>query len=461
VLNAGLRYDYYGQVRVHPTTPVEVEIVNFAPATDLRKLDFGPQVDPQKPYNPDGDNFGPRLGFAWTVDSSEQTVVRAGVGYLYSPHLAATVRESAANPFIPFRIIWNRTEVAAKGIKFPFYTDDSAPIALRDAAGRKSVFSIFNTALPVPYTVQWMMSVQRALPHTMALEVGYLRTDGNDFPLQRQFTQAIDRQTGVRPNPALGAPGGYYVDADQTMVYNGLQTSLKKRYTNRYSWEVNYTFGKSEATQGGDLSAYYIANIDNTQDFWDPESDRGPANNDVRHRINGAFIYEVPGLRGERGILNGALGGWQISGIIQSRTGNALLVTQPSGISRSRPDVVPGVDIFVADWKDTCDARGCNYLNTTAFALVPVSTVTNATVRPGTYMLAMARGPSRTDVNVTLAKSFGLGAGRRVQVRADVFGVLNTKNFNNPVTATNNVDFGRITGAGGARTFQLGGRLSF
>ena len=104
-----------------------------------------------------------------------------------------------------------------------------------------------------------MVSVQRSFGRTMAAEVGYLRTDGDDFPLQRQFTQAFDRRTGARPNPALGAPGGYYVDSSQTMVYNGLQTSVRKRFSNSYSWDVNYTLGKSDATQGGDLSAYYIA----------------------------------------------------------------------------------------------------------------------------------------------------------------------------------------------------------
>ena len=80
------------------------------------------------------------------------------------------------------------------------------------------------------------------------------------------------------------------------MLYNGLQTSLRKRFTNSYSWEVNYTLGESEATQGGDLSAYYIASsaFEINQDFWDPEFDRGPASNDIRHRLNGSFIYELP-----------------------------------------------------------------------------------------------------------------------------------------------------------------------
>ena len=100
------------------------------------------------------------------------------------------------------------------------------------------------------------------------------------FRCSGSFIQAFDRVTGLRPNPALGAPGGYYVDSSQTMVYNGLQTSVRKRFSNRHSWDVNYTFGKSESTQGGDLSAYYIAAFENNQDFWDPEFDRGPSSND-------------------------------------------------------------------------------------------------------------------------------------------------------------------------------------
>ncbi len=461
ILNLGLRYDYYGVVKVRPTTPVEVEIVNFERPTDLRKLDFGALRDPLRPYEPDGNNFGPRVGFAWTVDHSEHTVVRGGVGYLHSPHLVATVRQSAANPYIPFRIVYNRTEIAARNIKWPIYTDESALFALADAGGRRSVFSLFDPDIQTPYTIQSMISVQRSLGRAMAAEVSYLRTDGRDFPLQRQFTQAFDRVTGERPNPALGAPGGYYVDSSQTMVYNGLQTSLRKRFSDRYSWEVNYTLGKSVATQGGDLSAYYIASFENNQDFWNPEFDRGPASNDVRHRFNGSFIYELPGVHDGHGMLNGFIGGWQLSGILQARSGTALRVQQPSGIDRSRPDVVPGVDLVFPDWRNRCDPRGCSYLNPAAFARVPVSPITNATLRPGTYMLDMARGPSSLNLHMTVAKSFAIAAETRLQVRAEAFNVPNRPNYNNPELRINNADAGRITGASGSRVLQLGGRLTF
>ena len=48
-----------------------------------------------------------------------------------------------------------------------------------------------------------------------------------------------------------------------------------------------------------------------------------------------------------------------------------------------------------------------------------------------------------------------------MQFRADIFNLLNAKNYNNPQQAINNVDFTRITGAARARVFQLGVRMTF
>ncbi len=461
VLNLGLRWDYYGVAKVYATTDVPVELVNLENPTDLRKLDFGPKRDPLHPYEPDGNNVGPRAGFAWTLGANEATVIRGGIGYLYSPTLPMTVRQAVNHPTIPYRVVYNRTESAARNVRWPMYTDDALPLAQADSAGQAAVFSLIDTNIAAPYTIQTMASVQHAFGRTMAAEVGYIRTDGNDFPLQRQFTQAFDRQTGARPNPAIGAPGGYYVDSSQTMVYNGLQTSLRRRFSNKYSWDFNYTLGKSNSTQGGDLSVYYITSFNRIQDFWDPEFDYGPSTNDIRHRVNASFIYELPAINGGQGVLNGVLGGWQVSGIVQARSGFALAVTQPSGIGNSRPDVAPGVDLVLDDWKDTCVANGCNYFDTAGFVRVPVITATNATVRPGNFMPEMLRGPGEFLMHTTFAKSFNLGSGTRLQVRAEAFNLLNRKNYNDPTTNMNSVDFGRITGAGRPRVLQFGARYTF
>ncbi len=173
------------------------------------------------------------------------------------------------------------------------------------------------------------------------------------------------------------------------------------------------------------------------------------------------FIYELPSVGGGKGVLNGIVGGWQVSGILTAQSGSALTVTQPSGIPQSRPDVVSGTDLMIPDWRSTCGATGCSYLNPAAFAAVPISSVTNATLRPGTYKVGQARGPGSWNLNMTIAKSFTLIGAQKLQVRADVFNALNTKNWNGPTLGINSPEFGRITGAAPARSAQVGARWTF
>jgi len=457
VVDLGLRYDAYRTIIVEPSTSAAVAIVNFDPPTDFRSMNFGAQRDPLKPYDPDLVNFGPRAGFAWTLDSAGDTVLRAGSGVLYSPHLPATVRQSAGDPLVPFRTTWAKTDAAARGLIWPMYTVDLRQFALKDGAGKPAVFSIFDTNLPNPHTIQTMVNLQRALGRTLMAEVSYVHTDGRNFPLQRLLSMVIDRQSGARPAGwTLGSPGGYYVDSSQTMTYNGLQTSVRRRMANHVQFETNYTWAKGTATQGGDLQAYYLAtDVANVQDFFNPEADRTVVNGDVRHRLTADVIYQMPWLRDRHGIAPAILAGWQLSGILSARSGQALLITQPSGIANSRPDFAGG-DPILADWRDTM-----LYLNRSAFALVPTSPVTTATLRPGTVQADQVRGPANWTIDMTVAKNFNINGSTKLQVRADAFNVLNRFNPTNPNVNIISPDFGRITSANSARTGQIGVRLTF
>jgi len=240
------------------------------------------------------------------------------------------------------------------------------------------------------------------------------------------------------------------------MLYNALQTSFRRRFANHYSYDVSYTLAKGTATQGGDLAAYYLASIGNTQDFFHPNLDYGPVDNDIRHRMNTTFIYELPDIHGGKGFLNGAVGGWQLSGIFTARSGSALTITQPSGIGASRPDVVPGVHLVLNDYKTTYVR-----LNTAAFTKVPVGGPNNATLRAGTYIVGMVQSRPTWTLNLSLAKTFRLTQGKRVQIRADAFNALNHTTLGNPNTNITSTDFGRITGISGNRTAQVGARFNF
>ena len=94
-------------------------------------------------------------------------------------------------------------------------------------------------------------------------------------------------------------------------------------------------------------------------------------------------------------------------------------------------------------------------------APVPTSPITTATLRAGTANPGLIRGPGSLSVNLSLSKSFRLGGGTRFEVRMDAFNALNHVNYSNPNTNITSPDFGRILSSTGARTAQIGVRLSF
>jgi hypothetical protein len=456
ILNLGIRYDYYPTISIHAKTSTPAEIVNLESPTNLRKMDFGPLRDAKRPYDPDGDNFGPRIGFAWTVDQKANTVVRGGIGFLFSPHLFATLQNAISDPYGPADVQFNRTEVAARGLKWPTYGEDLVKLFPKQTGGQKFIYYLMNPDLPTPYTMQTMINVQHSLGSTLMAEVGYVRTDGRNFPLHRPFTQAFDRETGLRPNPSLGSPAGYYISSEEETLYNAMQFSVRKRYSKGFSLDMHYTLRKGWAIQGGTLASPFVnSEIANTQDFFDPFFDRTPLSQEPRHQISGNAIYALPWFKNGRGVLSQALGGWQIASILSIRSGLPLRITQPSGISNSRADYVGGNPVF-ENWGNTL-----LYLNKTAFDLVPTYTATRATVRQGTANPALVHGPHRWTADLSIGKNFRISESVNVQVRADAFNALNHVNYGNPNGNITSADFGRITSAGNARSGQIGARLVF
>ena len=109
VLNLGLRWDFYPAVRIKQTTNAAAELYNPAlsdsflqNSTGFQTLNLGPPTNSQSPYNPNYANLGPRVGFAWSVDSKGKTVVRGGSGVLYSPQLYTTL-ENQVSEILTYR----------------------------------------------------------------------------------------------------------------------------------------------------------------------------------------------------------------------------------------------------------------------------------------------------------------------------------------------------------------------
>jgi hypothetical protein len=97
VLNLGLRWIITASRRCMPRRMFRWSSSTWRIRPNLRKMDFGPKRDPLHPYEPDGNNIGPRVGFAWTLGENEATVVRGRFWLSLQPHAAhdgSTGRES-------------------------------------------------------------------------------------------------------------------------------------------------------------------------------------------------------------------------------------------------------------------------------------------------------------------------------------------------------------------------------
>jgi outer membrane receptor protein involved in Fe transport len=456
VLNLGLRYDYYPTFQVHGTTGRTAQIVNLEAPTDLDKLDFGAPRPADKPYNPDGNNFGPRVGFAWSLGNNARTVIRGGVGVLFSDLMFSTIQNTVSDPYVPAAVIWNKTDLAQRGIKWPVYGADLETLVRQESGDKQAIYSLINPNIRAPFTVQSMFSVEQVIGGTWMVEAGYVRTDGRDFPLHHAFSQAFDRATGVRPNQAvLGTPTGYYISSEQTMVYNALQLSVRKRLSSGLGFDFHYTLSKGWADQGGGLSSSFVnSDIFATQDFFHPFLDRAPISQEARHLVTANVIYELPWLKGGKSFASRVAGGWRVSSIFSGRTGVPLRLSQPSGVRFSRPDLIG--DPILSNSRDSLV-----YLNKAAFQPVPTSPVTGATLRAGTQNPGDVRGPGFWTVDLSLGKTFSITESAQLELRGDAFNSFNHVNFNNPVTTLTSPSFGRFTSAATPRTIQIAARFAF
>ena len=461
VLNLGIRYDYFGHLVPRGTDAApDTGFYNPDGLRDPVTFAVGPVRDRINPYESDaGVNLGPRLGVTYSVDGAGKTVLRGGAGVFFSSQVPGAMWQ-AAQPAatIPFRMRISRLDAARLGLKWPIYNDDLRPIIEAEAAHRGLIntFSIFDPHLQNPYTVQFMAGVQRALTSDLALETAFVGMRGFNF-LMHRWANLPDRATGVRPNPLLNV--NYYVDGSQTTEYNSWQTSLRKRYSRNLSGSVHYTWGRTRSTGGGDIGAYYQGDAtgDVIQDFLNPDADRGPSAGDITHYFASEWIYDVGSwARLRNPIARRALGGWQLSGIFTATSGEAVTITQSSVIPTSRPDLVPGQRIINPDYRTTLQ-----YLNPAAFAAVPVSPISRATVRRGSVGVGAIRAPGFWNVDLSVAKNISFAGSRTAQLRADMFNAFNHTSLTDLRTSINDRFFGQLLGTRGARVIQLGARLNW
>lgn len=439
VLNLGVRWDYY-------TVPKERDGRLFNRA---QPFGTGSYLPPDEIWKADWNNFSPRIGFAYSLQESK-TVIRGGAGIFHNPRTlfggpVDLVRNSLVEPF---RVEFSRQDAVNNAVfRWPV-SNDAVRRFVRGPGGLIGDTAI-NNDFPYPLSYQWTLTVQRTLAGGFVLETGYVGTRGLNMMMVR-FWNPPDRLTGVRPY--AGFTEFRYRDAGEHTHFHSWQTTLRRRYSSGFLFNINYTFANSTSyTDQADLLL-----PGSVQDIHNVRADKGPPNEDVRHRFVSDFIYELPFARSSTSrVLKNVAAGWQAAGILNAQTGQPFTITQPSGLQSSRPDYIGGPALLDNPTETLL------HINRAALGLVPLAPASGLPVRPGNIGRNALRQVGFWTMDVSFSKRFFVTERINLKFGVDLLNAFNHTNLSSLVTNINSGTFGRYQGTRGSRAVQLEMRLAF
>lgn len=445
-LSAGLRYEY--------NSPA-VDVDDRAALYDLNTrslVSVGTNGVPRAGYEADKNNFAPRLGIAWTLDSN--TVVRAGYGIYYDQSALAPGEGLYFNkPYFDFNL---------------FITSQQFPLSLANPFPSNFPFPIpssaftFQRDLKTPYAQQYSLSIQRQLGSSRIFEAAYVGSKGTKLIAARDINQP--RPSVVMPNlrPDPRFDDITFLESRANSSYNALQLRLQQRLDFGLSFLTSYTWAKSLDDASGTFTSAGDPNF--PQDSNNVRAERGRSNFDVRHRFSLSYAYELPigkghSLLDDSGFLTHLVTGWQTLGIVTLQSGRPFTVALISDFDNSntgrsslgfgandRPNVVGNAE---------ASRRSPNqWFNTSAFAFPQFGTFGDA----GRNILD---GPDYKNVNASLIKDTKIKERLTLQFRAEVFNLFNRPNFDLPDNFLGSPTFGQILSARDPRHIQFGLKLLF
>ncbi len=510
VLTLGLRYEYST-----PKTDTEGRLFSIIPGrrstifpgAPVGMLFPGDAGAPVGTNFPDGNNFAPRLGFAWDPTGRGNTSLRASVGVFYDILKAEdSLQFNGQPPFYPltglvFQPFPTGPDAAASmALMHPYLaanTRDPFPSRFPDhnldfdAAGFLPINSsgavfVTDPHLTTPFNYQFNLNLQHQLTGSSILELAYVGssshgltalTDANPFVLGTT-TRVLNNTPGNSDSSFASLPEFRNVVRAH---FNSLQVNWRKQMSAVRWWGSSYF----------NLAYTYAHNIDNASGFqnrnsavpfYDPERFRAASDFDLRHRVVLSGGWDLPLARLTPSAPRPLTRGWSVFPIISWRSGFPLDIFAnlpsavdptsqgPSGAGDAnlvRANVIGPIRYLDPRHSQTFVGNTGNFwFDPASFSNAFPSdddVLANPALRTyGSLPRNFLRGPGRFNVNLAVAKKTALGSeARELEFRADFFNLLNQAQFSNPVTDPEDSFFGQIISTASPRILQLALRFSF
>jgi outer membrane receptor protein involved in Fe transport len=415
-------------------------------------------ITPDTPYNQfvnagrhqvwqgtDALNFAPRVGFAWSPNGNEKTVVRGGFGLFYDALPGTLADPSMRNMpgLVEVRVpggMW--ADPTVNGAQSIVMTSANAimtgfPQGASYSSLKGDLGSLFRTPaytnfpwLSTPYYEQWSLGVQQAIGDKTSLGLGYVGNKGVHIPILN-YPNAWG--TGYAPFPDTPPAVNFNTVSQYTSSgvsnYNGLTASFNQRLTYGFTVQASYTWSHTmdEVSNGG-YGVYYNANSSLNNQI-NPYCLRcnnyGNADYDIRHSFNASYVWQTP-WKFSNTAMNYAFGGWVLSQNFFARSGlpwtamdSNAFVGNYAAANTTIADWVPGVP-----QQQSCSNGLSVCANINAF--------TTASSAFPTQRRNTLRGPGMFNSDFSVNKNFKLTERMNFSFGANFYNVFNHPNFQNP-----------------------------
>lgn len=445
-------------------------------------------------WNAQKDNFGPQIGFAWSPGRfNDRFVIRGGYGLNYNQEEIAISSGIVNNPGLVVNPTLSMSTPTSPnpGILYAVSNDvhsftgfPANPVAITSfgsnglpTTGTVNV-AIFPGTLPTMRVHHFSLDTQYDLGNNFVAKVGYQGSLSRNI-FFHQNPNATPAARGFTLNPQIG--GGDYWSVLGHGNYNALLAQLTHRFSQQFSAEAQFAWAKSMDTASSPYSST-LPPFNEPYYPYDPNLNYGRSDYDVGKAFKIFGVWQPVFFSGEKSWMERIVGGWTLSGIFNIHSGFPWTPYTNFGGSGSLYcgtcgyQNLPAVYLGGAGTSTSNDAfktgsnfaqGGAAYFAVPSFTAYSGSNFGNAlpqVVKRNTF-----NGPGYRDVDLTLAKAFGLpnmkglGESAKIEFRMDAYNVFNNLNFN-PNNISNNIasaNFGQATAALGGRVVTLGARFSF
>jgi hypothetical protein len=478
-LNLGLRYEFGT-----PYTEKNNRLSNYDPITNSILLAKDGSLYERALVNPDYNNFGPRLGFAFNV--FDKTVIRGGygMGYNYLNRLGSADILGTNFPIITRAAI---AQLAPDPINNPRCVGNNFSGCFRPTQDGYPISGLPNNVTlyvpkdsPTTQIQNWQLSIQQELFNSFVLDVAYVGNRAKNMVILADLNQArpltiaesllpASQQPSLQARRPISGFGSIStVLRDGFSNYNALQVKLERRFSKGLYFLNSFTWSKA-IDNASQVLEEPSGNTGTPQNIYDIASNKGIGAYDQPFNNTSSFVWQIPFGRGLaigkniNPIFDAFLGGWSLSGVNTMTSGQPITLRYgPSPVTNNLPSFLGGVALRPNLLCDPTN-RGVR-ANPTRDYFLPSCVQRPPVTSPfGNAGRNIARSNSYFNFDFAVQKNFRLPISEqtRLEFRAEFFNLFNKTNFGAANPDITSASFGVISNTFPARQVQLALKFSF